>query len=103
FEPVTFVVHLMQGGRLKEDAKQAAKPRGGQARWSFADGRALLLTEAGTERRAGVWVLPSDADIDAQPPLDGLGPEADTADRDTIAPLRAQHTTPPPGWVATQH
>ena len=47
----------MQGGRLKEDAKQAAKPRGGQARWTFADGRALLLTEAGTERKAGVWVV----------------------------------------------
>ena len=50
FDPVTFVVHLMQGGRLKPDEKQAAKPRGGQARWIFADGRALLLTEAGTER-----------------------------------------------------
>jgi formamidopyrimidine-DNA glycosylase len=103
FEPVTFVVHLMQGGRLKEDAKQAAKPRGGQARWSFADGRALLLTEAGTERRAGVWVLPSDADIDAQPPLDGLGPEADTADRDTIARLLAEHPMRLHGWLRDQH
>ena len=42
FEPVTFVVHLMQGGRLKPDEKQAAKPRGGQARWTFADGRATI-------------------------------------------------------------
>ena len=55
---MTFVVHLMQGGRLKEDEKQSAKPRGGQARWRFDDGRALLLTEAGTERRAGVWCVP---------------------------------------------
>ncbi len=47
FGSVTFVVHLMQGGRLKPDEKQAAKPRGGQARWRFADGQALLLTEAG--------------------------------------------------------
>src|SRR5690606_10115334 len=60
FGPVTFVVHLMQGGRLRPDAKQAARPRGGQARWRFADGRALLLTEAGTERRAGVWVVAGD-------------------------------------------
>ena len=35
FEPVTFVVHLMQGGRLLVDAKQSAKPRGGQARFVF--------------------------------------------------------------------
>ena len=38
FEPVTFVVHLMQGGRLLVDAKQAAKPRGGQARFVFDEG-----------------------------------------------------------------
>ena len=48
---VTFVVHLMQGGRLKPDEKQSAKPRGGIARWRFEDGRALLLTEAGTEQQ----------------------------------------------------
>ena len=50
----------MQGGRLKPDEKQSAKPRGGLARWRFADGRALLLTEAGTERKAGVWVVAGD-------------------------------------------
>lgn len=54
---LSFVVHLMQGGRLKPDEKQAAKPRGGIARWTFADGRALLLTEPGTERKAGVWAV----------------------------------------------
>src|SRR6188768_2780514 len=51
FGALTFVVHLMQGGRLKPDEKQSAKPRNGQARFRFADGRALLLTEAGTERK----------------------------------------------------
>ena len=77
FEPVTFAVHLMQGGRLAPDEKQSAKPRGGQARFVFDDGPALLLTEAGTERRAGVWCLPP-AEALATPPLDKLGPEADT-------------------------
>jgi formamidopyrimidine-DNA glycosylase len=76
FEPVTFVVHLMQGGRLLVDTKQAAKPRGGQARFVFADGPALLLTEQGTERKAGVWCVPTDGVLKA-PPLDHLGPEAD--------------------------
>ena len=74
FEPVTFVVHLMQGGRLLVDDKQSLKPRNGQARFIFAEGPALLLTEAGTERRAGVWCIADDV-IDG-PPLDRLGPEA---------------------------
>ncbi|HEY3485388.1 MAG TPA: DNA-formamidopyrimidine glycosylase family protein, partial [Ilumatobacteraceae bacterium] len=65
FEPVTFIVHLMQGGRLLVDEKQSAKPRFGQARWRFADGRALLLTEAGTERKAGVWVVAGDPEVQA--------------------------------------
>lgn len=77
FESVRFAVHLMQGGRLLVDEKQAAKPRGGQARFVFDEGPALLLTEAGTERRAGVWCLPPDRSLDA-PPLDVLGPDADT-------------------------
>jgi len=84
FGPTTFVVHLMQGGRLLVDEKQSAKPRGGQARFVFADGRALLLTEAGTERRAGVWCVPTEGRLDA-PPLDHLGPEADTIDVATLA------------------
>jgi formamidopyrimidine-DNA glycosylase len=74
----------MQGGRLLVDEKQAAKPRGGQARFVFADGRALLLTEAGTERRAGVWCVATEGRLDA-PPLDHLGPEADTIDVATLA------------------
>ncbi|MEO6628990.1 MAG: DNA-formamidopyrimidine glycosylase family protein, partial [Aquihabitans sp.] len=60
--PVTFVIHLMQGGRLKPDEKQSAKPRGGSARWTFDDGRALLLTEPGTERKAGVWLVAGDVE-----------------------------------------
>ncbi|MDQ6797048.1 MAG: hypothetical protein M3011_03305, partial [Actinomycetota bacterium] len=72
---MTFVVHLMQGGRLKPDDKQAKKPRGGIARWVFADDRALLLTEAGSERKAGVWAIAGDPET--QEPLVGLGPDAD--------------------------
>lgn len=74
FEPVVFVVHLMQGGRLLVDDKQSAKPRNGQARFVFDDGPALLLTEAGKERKAGVWCVAADA-IDG-PPLERLGVDA---------------------------
>ncbi len=89
FGVATFVVHLMQGGRLRPDEKKSAKPRGGVARWTFDDGRALLLTEAGTERKAGVWVI--DGDPEVQPPLDHLGPEADTVGPEAL--LEILHST----------
>ena len=85
FETVTFVVHLMQGGRLVVDLKVSAKPRGGLCRWTFAEGPALLFTEAGTEKKAGVWVLAPP--VDGSPPMSELGPEADAvtpAELDTI-------------------
>lgn len=78
FDAVTFVVHLMQGGRLRPDTKQAAKVRGGLARWVFDDGRALLLTEAGTDHKAGVWVRSGGLDeIHAEEPFVDYGPDAD--------------------------
>jgi formamidopyrimidine-DNA glycosylase len=104
FGTTTFVVHLMQGGRLKPDEKQSAKPRGGLARWVFEpaaadDGGppagidALLLTEAGTEKRAGVWVREGTrAELEAQDPLEGLGPDADTLDATGLAAICAAHS-----------
>jgi formamidopyrimidine-DNA glycosylase len=90
FEPVTIVVHLMQGGRLVPDEAQSAKPRNGMARWRFADGRALLLTEAGKERKAGVWVV--EGDPLTQAPLDELGVDADVATREQlVAALSAKN------------
>ena len=88
-DPLTFVVHLMQGGRLRPDPKQSRKPRNGVARWTFENGDALLLTEAGTEHRAGVWVVAGDPLT--QQPLDDLGPEADTIDDWEMASLLEQH------------
>jgi formamidopyrimidine-DNA glycosylase len=90
FEPVTFAVHLMQGGRLHPDEKQAAKPRGGQARFVFDEGPALLLTEQGSERRAGVWCLRTDAVL-TSPPLDVLGPEADRLTPEELVALFETH------------
>lgn len=87
FDQVTHVVHLMQGGRLNPDVKGSKKPRGGLFRWTFDDRPPLLLTEAGTEKKAGVWVVePPAAD---HPPLTGLGPEADALDDDTLAGILA--------------
>lgn len=86
---VTFVVHLMQGGRLKPEAATPKRPRGGIARWLFADGSALLLTEPGTERKAGVWVTQGDPAV--QEPLVGLGPDADKVDRLKLGEILQAH------------
>lgn len=100
-DDLTFVVHLMQGGRLVPDEKQSAKPRAGIARWRFDDGTALLLTEAGTERKAGVWVVGGDPL--GQAPLDGLGPEADEVGRDDLAALLAGTNVRLHGFLRDQH
>ncbi len=84
-----FVIHLMQGGRLEPDVKQAAKPRGGLARWTFDDGSALLLTEMAKEKRAGVWVVAGDPTD--QTPLAGLGPDALGITRDRLAQAFRDH------------
>ncbi len=86
---ITFVIHLMQGGRLRSDPKAALRPRGGLARWTFEEPPALLLTEAGTEKKAGIWVVAGDPE--GQEPLVGLGPDADRVDRETLGHrLRSQ-------------
>jgi formamidopyrimidine-DNA glycosylase len=100
FGDVCFVVHLMQGGRLRPDEKKAKKPRGGQARWTFANGPALLLTEAGTEKKAGVWVV--EGAPDGQEPLDHLGPDADSIGADVLAGLTAAHSMRLHGFLRDQ-
>ena len=110
FEPISFVVHLMQGGRLVPDTKRSAKPRGGQARFVFepivlADGSvdetALLLTEQGKERRAGVWCLPASR-VFTSAPLDKLGPEAATIDDGELAALFASNSMRVHGFLRDQ-
>lgn len=92
FDDTTFLIHLMQGGRLRPDEKQTAKPRGGQARWTFDDGTALLLTEAGTDKRAGIWVFENATDLDSVEPLSKLGPNADTLERAELAEILGEHS-----------
>jgi formamidopyrimidine-DNA glycosylase len=101
FEPVTFVVHLMQGGRLLVDQKMSPKPRNGQARFVFADGPALLLTEAGTERRAGVWCIAAAAI--AGPLLERLGPEALDVTADSLSAAFAATNMRIHGYLRDQH
>ncbi len=107
FDPITFVVHLMQGGRLIVDIKQSPKPRAGQARFVFEppdDGTvdaALLLTEQGSERRAGVWCVHSASAID-ELPLGKLGPEALTFDAASLRQQFREHSMRLHGFLRDQ-
>jgi formamidopyrimidine-DNA glycosylase len=101
FEPATFVVHLMQGGRLRPDPGGKAKPRGALARWRFGGGPDLVLTEAGKERRAGVWVVAGDPE--GQAPLDRLGPDAAAVTLDELAAALAGTSMRLHGFLRDQH
>ncbi len=101
FGELTFVVHLMQGGRLREEPKQTAKPRNGQARWMLADGRALLLTEAGKERKAGVWCTLTKGRLTSAP-LDRVGPEALSLSVEELAAQFAAHNMRIHGFLRDQ-
>ncbi|MEE9416642.1 MAG: DNA-formamidopyrimidine glycosylase family protein [Acidimicrobiales bacterium] len=85
FGPTSHIVHLMQGGRLRPDEKQSAKVRGGLFRWVFEDDRALLLTEAGTDRKAGVWTVGGDPLLSDR--FIALGPDADVVSTEGLAEI----------------
>ena len=76
-DQICFVIHLMQAGRLRAESGERVPKRSDRACWHFGDRRLLVLTEAGTERAAGIWVT---SDLDAVEPLARLGPDADTVD-----------------------
>lgn len=105
---ISHVVHLMQGGRLRPDPKQSKKPRNGIARWVFdlpneqSDGKptAWLLTEAGTERKAGVWAVRGDAV--GQEPLTELGPDPTAMSADDFAAVIGAHSRRLHGVLRTQ-
>ena len=83
---LVLLVHLMSAGRLKyvpEGGKGAKTP---VFRLRFVDGGELQLTEAGSKKRAGVWLLTPEA---AQAELAHLGPEANTLDAEDVARILA--------------
>ena len=90
---LTFVTHLMQGGRLRvleSGAKRPRRPRDGLARFEFDSGLGLMLTEPGTQKRAGVWVI--GGEVAEAEPLARLGPEATEVNADEMAGLMAAHS-----------
>jgi formamidopyrimidine-DNA glycosylase len=70
---LVLVVHLMTSGRLRWLKPGEAGPKKPAFRLAFEGGAQLVMTEAGSKKRAGVWLLrPEEAEEDVA----HLGPEA---------------------------
>ena len=70
---LVLMVHLMSAGRLRHLRAGEKGPKTPAFRLRFEGGGELVLTEAGSKKRAGVWLLtPEQADEE----LANLGPEA---------------------------
>jgi formamidopyrimidine-DNA glycosylase len=70
---LVLMVHLMSAGRLRYLRTGEKGPKVPAFRLRFQGGGELVLTEAGSKKRAGVWLLTPDQ---VQQELDHLGPEA---------------------------
>ncbi len=89
------VMHLMQGGRFRFDSKRNPKPRNGLIRFVFSndetgDEQAWLLTEAGKERKAGIWLMRGDPN--QREPLSKLGPDAGSLTEKQLAKILSSHS-----------
>jgi formamidopyrimidine-DNA glycosylase len=76
---LVLLVHLMTAGRLRYLRPGEKGPKTPAFRLRFQDGAELVLTEAGSKKRAGVWLLtPEQAEAEVAhlgPEALGLGPE----------------------------
>jgi formamidopyrimidine-DNA glycosylase len=77
-------VHLMSAGRLRYLPLGKKGPKKPMFQVRFTDGGQLLLTEAGSKKRAGVWLL-TPAALDEE--LSHLGPDALELDAATLAEI----------------
>ena len=85
-ESLVLMVHLMSAGRLRYLRAHEQKPKTPMFRLRFEDGGELILTEAGSKKRAGVWLLRPEQ-VEAE--LEHLGPEADSLDAAALGELLA--------------
>jgi formamidopyrimidine-DNA glycosylase len=86
------IIHLMIAGRLRVLAADAKPPgRIALAAFEFDSGESLLLTEAGTKRRASIHLVAGDAALAAHDP-GGLEPVGATLAAFRAALSRDNHT-----------
>src|SRR5437773_3773441 len=86
---LVLLVHLMTAGRLRYLAPGEKGPKSPAFRLEFEGGAQLVLTEAGSKKRAGVWLLtPGAADAE----LAHLGPEALGLGGDALGAICAEES-----------
>jgi formamidopyrimidine-DNA glycosylase len=85
-DELVVMVHLMSAGRLKYVPPNGKGAKTPMFRVRFTDGGELQLTEAGSKKRAGIWLLRPEA---LQAELAHLGPEADRLTTEDVARILA--------------
>lgn len=83
---LVLLVHLMTAGRLRYLQAGEKGPKTPAFRLRFQGGAELVLTEAGSKKRAGVWLLTPEA---ALAELAHIGPEANELDAGQLAEILA--------------
>ena len=83
---LVLLVHLMTAGRLRYLQAGEKGPKTPAFRLRFEGGAELVLTEAGSKKRAGVWLLTPEA---ARAELAHIGPEANELDAEQLAQILA--------------
>jgi formamidopyrimidine-DNA glycosylase len=83
---LVLLVHLMTAGRLRYLQAGEKGPKTPAFRLRFQGGSELVLTEAGSKKRAGVWLLTPEA---AAAELAHIGPEANELDAEQLAQILA--------------
>src|ERR1041384_131167 len=81
---LVLLVHLMTAGRLRYLRAGEKGPKVPAFQLEFHGGARLVLTEAGSKKRAGVWLLTPEA---AEAELAHLGPEALGLGADALAAI----------------
>jgi len=86
---LVLLVHLMTAGRLRYLLPAEKGPKTPALQLVFEGGARLVLTEAGSKKRAGVWLLTPDA---LEEELAHLGPEALGIGTDALAAICEQES-----------
>src|SRR5918999_6614491 len=81
---LVLLVHLMTAGRLRYLQYGEKGPKSPAFRLVFQGGAQLVLTEAGSKKRAGVWLLAPEG---AEAELAHLGPEANELDASQLGEI----------------